>query len=104
MSVLESHSCPLRDHEIRHPQKVTHVEPSLDTHYSSSSTCSRSKENFRDFHLKIDLPCFNGHLKIKKFLDWLKMKKLLKSHFLPPDYEQILYQQYMISRFKGGLR
>ncbi|CAA6668538.1 unnamed protein product [Spirodela intermedia] len=50
MSTLESHSCPPRDHEIRHPQKVTHVESSSHTHYTSCST---------NFCMKIDLSYFN---------------------------------------------
>ncbi|KAG7961926.1 hypothetical protein I3843_09G040300 [Carya illinoinensis] len=75
--------------------------------------------------IKIDLPCFNRHLHVESFLDWLlelenffdymqipeaqqvklvahqgkqpvhvwpKMKRLMRAQFLPPNYEQLLYQ------------
>ena len=119
----------------------------------STSTNSRDRygdEENRDFRMNIDLPCFNGSLKIEEFLDWLaeverffdytkipeekqaklvayklkgvtsawweqvqqtrnrsakslvrtwvKMKKLLKNRFLPPDFEQVLYQQFQRCR------
>ena len=119
----------------------------------STSTNSRDRygdEENRDFRMKLDLPCFNGSLKIEEFLDWLaeverffdytkipeekqaklvayklkgvasawweqvqqtrhrsakspvrtwvKMKKLLKNRFLPPDFEQVLYQQFQSCR------
>jgi len=103
--------------------------------------------------MKIDLPSFNGNLRIEDFLDWvmeverffdymsiredrkvklvaykfkggasswweklqisrarqgkgpvtswLKMKRLLKARFLPPDFEQRLFQQYQECR-QGG--
>ena len=103
-----------------------------------------------DFRIKVDIPCFDGHLHIEDFLDWIqtvenffdymnvpdskqvklvayklkggasawweqlqsnrrregkqtirnwaRMRTLLKSHFLPTDYEQILYQQYQRCR------
>lgn len=31
----------------------------------------RRQENPHNFCIKIDLPCFNGHLFVKSFLDWL---------------------------------
>ncbi|CAA7409035.1 unnamed protein product [Spirodela intermedia] len=42
MSTLESHSCPLGDHEIRHLQKFSYVESSSYTHYMSRSTKNKS--------------------------------------------------------------
>ena len=113
---------------------------------STSSRANYDSDDRPDYRMKIDLPQFNGQLKIEEFLDWLaeverffdytkiteekqaklvayklkgsasawweqvqatrtrsgkepvrrwdKMKKLMKTRFLPPDYEQILYQQY----------
>ncbi|CAA7406000.1 unnamed protein product [Spirodela intermedia] len=102
---IKSHSRPPRDQVIRCPQKVTHIESSSDTQCSSSST---------NFHMKIDLPCFNGHLKIEEFLDWLyqNYKEGNRSIF---DYTEKFYrlcsridltefESYMISRFKGALQ
>ena len=122
---------------------------------STSSRANYDSDDRPDYRMKIDLPQFNGQLKIEEFLDWLaeverlfdytkiaeekqaklvayklkgsasawweqvqatrtrsgkepvrrwdKMKKLIKTRFLPPDYEQILYQQYQnckqLSRF-----
>ena len=103
-----------------------------------------------EFHLKVDLPYFNGTFNIEEFLDWLaeverffdykdipeerrvktvacrlkggasawweriqsrrlregrhpmrtwiRMKQLMKGEFLPPDYEQMQFQQYQRCR------
>ncbi|CAA7405807.1 unnamed protein product [Spirodela intermedia] len=99
MSVLEGHSHPPRDHEIRRPQKATHVESSSNTHYSSSSISSRSRfeeDNFRNFCMKIDLPCFNEN---RSLSDYVKEFYHLSSRIYLIESES-----YMISRFKGGLR
>ncbi|XP_020677817.1 uncharacterized protein LOC110096287 [Dendrobium catenatum] len=61
--------------------------------------------NQGEFRVKLDIPFFDGRLHIEDYLDWeregrgpvrswLRMKQLLRGHFLPTDYEQMLYLKY----------
>ncbi|GKD02009.1 RNA-directed DNA polymerase [Tanacetum coccineum] len=61
-----------------------------------------------EFKLKVNIPSFNGTLAVEDFIDWLAevdrffeymeipedQRQLLQKDFLPPNYEQILFQQY----------
>ncbi|CAA6674794.1 unnamed protein product [Spirodela intermedia] len=72
MSVLESHSCPPRDHEIRRPQKVTNI----------------------------DLPCFNSHLKIEEQGNRSVSDYAEEFYHLSSQIDLTKFESYMISRFK----
>ena len=43
----------------------------IDISTSTNSGDRHGDEEIRDFRMKLDLPCFNGSLKIEEFLDWL---------------------------------
>ncbi|XP_040994264.1 uncharacterized protein LOC121240799 [Juglans microcarpa x Juglans regia] len=161
-SITNVHMEGNRDQNERRPGGGRGFRPPQQDHVGDNSSSEEELENLvgggnqrtRDgntnFKIKIDLPCFNGHLHVESFLDWLlevenffdymqipevqqvklvayklrggasawweqtqnnrrrqgkqpvrvwpKMKRLMRARFLPPDYEQLLYQQYQNCR------
>ena len=53
-----------------HPGNGRNVE-AVDISTSTNSRERYGDEENRDFRMKLDLPCFNGSLKIEEFLDWM---------------------------------
>ncbi|XP_011015163.1 PREDICTED: uncharacterized protein LOC105118819 [Populus euphratica] len=89
--------------------------------HNRQGLCNMGEREPQTFRMKMDLPSFNGQLQIEGFLDWLavverffdymeipedKKVKLVayrlmggaSAWYLPPDYEQILFQQYQDCR------
>ncbi|CAA6656598.1 unnamed protein product [Spirodela intermedia] len=67
-------------------------------------------DDCRDFQMKIDLPNFDGHLKIEEFLDWIfkgsrfVIEYIEKFYRLSSRVDLTEFESYMIFRFKSGLR
>ncbi|KAH7853915.1 hypothetical protein Vadar_008022 [Vaccinium darrowii] len=49
---------------------------------------NRDEHNSHDFRVKIDLPCFNGHLHVESFIDWLlKVENFFDYMQIPEDQQ-----------------
>ncbi|GKB98265.1 reverse transcriptase [Tanacetum coccineum] len=102
-------------------EEVWHTNPRRQFNPAGANRGGGYRRN-NEFRLKVDISSFNGTLAVEDFIDWLaegcasawweriqakryregkqsirtwyRMKQLLQKDFLPPDYEQILFQQY----------
>ena len=65
----------------------------------STSTNSRDRygdEENHDFRMKLDLPCFNGSLKIEEFLDWLAEVERFFDYTKIPEEKQAKLVAYKL--------
>lgn len=51
-----------------------------------------------EFKLKVDLPCFNGHLHIEDFLDWLQHVETIFEYMSINVTQQVKHVSYKLRR------
>ena len=56
-------------------------------------------EREQTFHMKMDLPSFNGQLQIERFLDWLAVMKRFFDYMEIPEDKKVKLVAY---RLMGG--
>ncbi|KAG2664308.1 hypothetical protein I3760_16G076400 [Carya illinoinensis] len=56
-------------------------------------------DNNHNFRIKIDLPCFNGHLHVESFLDWMLEVENFFDYMQIPKAQQVKLVAY---KLRGG--
>lgn len=62
------------------------------------SRYSRNSES-TDYKIKIDIPCFDGHLHIEDFLDWLQNVESFLDYMDIYEFQQVKLVTY---KLRGG--
>ena len=79
----------------KYPSNGTNVEH-MDISTSTNSRDKYGDEENHDFRMKLDLPCFNGSLKIEEFLDWLAEVERFFDYTKIPEEKQAKLVAYKL--------
>ena len=85
----EAHGHPGEDRgpepRRRHPAFKELSSEEEDYHFKEEVDGRKRQENPHSFRVKIDLPCFNGHLHVENFLDWILEVENFFNYMQTPD-------------------